>query len=231
MIGSVNTGGGAKAFAFIVATYPEGSICTCTDGIKTLRAKNTSGSWVFDIPYAGTWTVHSDTDSKSVSIEQKGQSVNVYMPIYLFRDGTYDGEWSAFNWKDAGSSFYQMAPNINSISSVIDVTYKRYSSSHSSVGCIANNQLIHGGRYTRLLITYADKNPTGDLNSLIGRVVDRYSDGYALYADGENTHSMTAETFSVDISNVTNDFYVNISSWMSASLATMNVKITEVKLS
>ena len=81
MIGSVNTGGGAKAFAFIVVTYPAGSVCTCTDGMKTLRAKNTTGTWVFDIPYAGTWTVSctngSETASASVVISAKGQSETV----------------------------------------------------------------------------------------------------------------------------------------------------------
>lgn len=79
MIGSVNTGGGATAFAFIVATYPVGSTCTCTctETGKVLRAKDTSGSWVFDIPYAGTWTVATDANhSKSVSISYKAQVEN-----------------------------------------------------------------------------------------------------------------------------------------------------------
>lgn len=95
MIGSVNTGGGTKAFAFIVVTYLTGSVCTCTDGTKTLRAKNTTGTWVFDIPYAGTWTVSctdgEQTDSESVVISYKGQSENVALSFgfYIIKNGAY----------------------------------------------------------------------------------------------------------------------------------------------
>lgn len=84
MIGSVNTGGGATAFAFIVATYPVGSTCTCTctETGKVLRAKDTSGSWVFEIPYTGTWTVSIGAlFSKDVIISAKGESKNVNLTI------------------------------------------------------------------------------------------------------------------------------------------------------
>lgn len=77
-IGRTNTGGGGgSSFAFIVATYPSGSTCTCTNGTKTLKAKDTSGSFVFHIPSKGTWTVSctngTNTKSTSVSITTEGQ--------------------------------------------------------------------------------------------------------------------------------------------------------------
>lgn len=65
--------GGTKLFAAIGVTYPEGSTCTCTNGTKTLKAKNTSGQWVFAIPEAGTWTVVAGSKSKKVSINTEGQ--------------------------------------------------------------------------------------------------------------------------------------------------------------
>lgn len=82
MIGRTNTGGGGGgAYAFIIAAYPEGSTCTASNGSKTLRAKDTSGSYVFKIPYAGTWTVSctdgSQTASATVSITSEGQSESV----------------------------------------------------------------------------------------------------------------------------------------------------------
>lgn len=82
MIGRTNTGGGGcGAYAFIIAAYPEGSTCTAFNGSKTLRAKDTSGSYVFKIPYAGTWTVSctdgSQTASATVSITSEGQSESV----------------------------------------------------------------------------------------------------------------------------------------------------------
>ena len=71
MEGKTNVAG-SKLFAAIGVTYPAGSTLTCTNGTKTLTAKNTSGQWVFAIPEAGTWTVTAtqgpNTKSQSVSI-------------------------------------------------------------------------------------------------------------------------------------------------------------------
>lgn len=47
-------GGGNKIYASIVVIYPEGSICTCTNGTKTYTAKNTSGKWVFGLAGGGS---------------------------------------------------------------------------------------------------------------------------------------------------------------------------------
>ena len=86
-------GGNLKAFAAISATYPEGWVCTCTDGSKVLWAKNTTGQALFLIPYAATWTVSCtdgiDVISAEVLIETKWQSVD----IELLRDNyfIYDG--------------------------------------------------------------------------------------------------------------------------------------------
>lgn len=60
MIGRTNAGGGGgtgKAYAAISVTYPIGSVCTCSNGSKTLKAKDTSGSFLFLVPSGGEWTV------------------------------------------------------------------------------------------------------------------------------------------------------------------------------
>ena len=79
-------GGGTKLFAAIGVTYPVGSTLTCTNGTKTLTAKNTSGQWVFAIPEIGIWTVTatdgSDTASEAVQITAEGQSVSVELSYY-----------------------------------------------------------------------------------------------------------------------------------------------------
>lgn len=71
MIGITNVGGG-KVVAFVVCTYPTGSICTCTKGTKIYRAKDTSGSFVFMLKEPGTWTVSctdgTETDSKIITV-------------------------------------------------------------------------------------------------------------------------------------------------------------------
>ena len=86
-------GGGVKLFAVISVTYPEGSVCTCTKGTKSYKAKNTSGLALFAVPEVGDWTVSctdgTDTASKTVTISTEGQSVNVVLTyqLYLYNSG------------------------------------------------------------------------------------------------------------------------------------------------
>lgn len=74
--------------ATINVTYPEGSSCTATDGVTTLTAPDTSGTWACVVPNAGTWTVTatdgSDTDAADVAITEDGQSVSVVLD-YIFK--------------------------------------------------------------------------------------------------------------------------------------------------
>lgn len=80
----------SKPYAVIGVTYPSGSTCTCTNGSKTLTAKDTSGKALFIIPSAGTWTVKavkgSKSKSKAVSITAEGQveTVTLTYELYLF---------------------------------------------------------------------------------------------------------------------------------------------------
>ena len=114
MIFNMN-GGGTKLFAAIGVTYPAGSSCTCTNGTKTLKAKTTSGQWVFAIPESGTWTVSctdgTDTASKTVEITSEGQSVSVELSylLWLYKAGNeytdVTGGWAvgSFEGKPLGS--------------------------------------------------------------------------------------------------------------------------------
>lgn len=95
--------GGGIPYAIIGVTYPAGSVCTCTNGTRTLTAKDTSGKALFVIPAAGTWTVKavkgSQSASKAVSITAEGQVETVtlsYAP-YIFTSG--DGMTSGFIMK------------------------------------------------------------------------------------------------------------------------------------
>ena len=83
-----------KLFSVIGVTYPAGSTCTCTNGSKTLTAKNTSGKAIFVIPSAGTWTVKAvngnKSASKAVSITAEGQveTVTLTYGLYIFKNGS-----------------------------------------------------------------------------------------------------------------------------------------------
>lgn len=93
MIHNMVGGGGEKLFAIIAVTYPEGSVCTCTNGTKTLTARDTSGKALFNVP-PGTWTVTatdgSKTKSVTVSITAEGQaeSVTLRYELIIFEEGT-----------------------------------------------------------------------------------------------------------------------------------------------
>ena len=86
--------GEAAPYAVIGVTYPSGSTCTCTNGSKTLTAKDTSGKAIFVIPSAGTWTVKavkgSQSASKAVSITAEGQiaTVTLIYRLYIFKNGS-----------------------------------------------------------------------------------------------------------------------------------------------
>lgn len=87
-------GGTSKAYAVIGVTYPTGSTCTCTNGSKTLTAKDTTGKALFVIPSAGTWMVKavsgSKSKSKAVSITTEGQveTVTLIFETILWEAGS-----------------------------------------------------------------------------------------------------------------------------------------------
>lgn len=130
----VMSGGAAKLFAAIAVTYPAGCRCSCSDGEHTLSAENDSGSWIFPVPKAGTWTVSitdgSQSRSRSVEISAQGQfeKINLDFAFYIFKEGTglctapdgsvFEPVFGALTWsvseagivwsekKDTGNAFY-----------------------------------------------------------------------------------------------------------------------------
>ena len=62
--------------ATIHITYPAGSICTATDGVTTLTAPDTSGTWDCVVPNAGTWTISSTAAQwkEEIPVRDNGQT-------------------------------------------------------------------------------------------------------------------------------------------------------------
>lgn len=89
--------GVGKLFALIVANYPEGSICTCTDGDKIFKAKTGTTKCLFPIPHAATWTVTSEDEESNerasqaveISKESQGQifKVDLSYKDYIIHNG------------------------------------------------------------------------------------------------------------------------------------------------
>lgn len=95
MVGGGGAAGGAELPAIYV-TYPAGSVCTCTNGVKTFTAKDTTGFWLFAGLEVGTWTVTTTDPSgenapkrQTVEITTEGQIVSVELSyrLWLFKDG------------------------------------------------------------------------------------------------------------------------------------------------
>lgn len=88
--------GGSRLHAVIAVTYPEGSVCSCTNGTKTLKARDTSGKALFNVT-VGEWTVKAEDTaagksiSANVSITADGQieSVTLIYSFVILRDGEY----------------------------------------------------------------------------------------------------------------------------------------------
>ena len=76
--------------ATINVTYKAGRVCTVSDGVTTLTAPDTSGTWACIVPNVGTWTVSVSgmNATWSVSITANGQSKTVdATKVYLFKSG------------------------------------------------------------------------------------------------------------------------------------------------
>ena len=84
--------------ATIHVTYPAGSTCTATDGVTTLTAPDTSGTWDCVVPNNGDWVVSLDNGfSEVVSITEDGQ-IETINKWYLYKSGNEytkaTGGWS-----------------------------------------------------------------------------------------------------------------------------------------
>jgi len=98
----VRRGGGSgsvsvsSAFAVIAATYPAGSTCTCTNGTKTLKAKDTGGSFLFLIPEAGVWTVsctdgvREKRESVQIGVQYQAENVTLTYELVAYDSGKID---------------------------------------------------------------------------------------------------------------------------------------------
>ena len=77
-----------KFFAATISiTYPEGATCTCTDGITSFTAPDTSGIWNVTVPRTGTWTIRAYQGkgdvTQTVNITRDGQSASVLCEFFI----------------------------------------------------------------------------------------------------------------------------------------------------
>lgn len=213
MIGRSNTGGGGKLFAIIAVTYPEGSVCTCSNGAKTLKAKDTTGRALFVIPYAGTWTVKavkgSDSASKTVSITAEGQveTVELAYEFVLYDNGMMQNG-GVVKSIDHESTY-------GSNSAVVDDGFLYISVAHNLT--LANGfrsvNAISGGKYSTLKVRVSNVSGNAHFRLAAKKTSDPYNyteaDNYAVL----NETSFTDGEYALDISAVTDSAYYGAWIW------------------
>ena len=206
MVGKTNVAG-ARLRAVIAVTYPEGSVCTCSNGTKTLKARDTSGKALFNVP-VGEWTVSctdgSRTTSKTVSITTEGQveSVTLSYELVLFNNGVVSGyKWDSSNF-DSG---YGDAKVSDGLIYLYGYTWDNNISLQSGWGEIGISSAINLSDYSALKVRLKKiDGADGTAKIQVGTT-----------ALGDNTATkkvtLTAgTTTSLDISSITGSKYISL---------------------
>ena len=203
--------GGTEMFAAIGVTYPAGSTLTCTNGSKTLTAKNTSGQWVFAIPEAGTWTVTAmdgtNTKSQSVEINSEGQFENVELSYrtYLVKNKT-----PLITFVNAGSV---TAPTITS-SSITFGAQESAVRSGNKIDCtgrtkvVAEINVITQSYIYPINVVVTDNTSNGD--AYIPGNPNAAPTNALAYGQKKPATENSLNTITVDISSVTGSHYIGV---------------------
>lgn len=214
--------GGGKLFSIIAVTYPEGSVCTCSNGTKTLKARDTSGKALFNVS-TGTWTVTATggtkTKNATVDITTEGQSESVTLKYELVLYDAGDqctavtGGWSSSHagYDSAASGG---STSFNTSSMTLDVGYHKDA-------CLSTANTINTSGYSTINFTisqFSDPNSFGD--SYVGLTTNRS----ALPRFVAQAHKRAATgTISVSISNAQGSYYAAVSGTGSQTLTITKV--------
>lgn len=232
-------GSGGDVYAFIVATYPAGSVCTASSGSTTLTAGDTSGSWVFKIPAAGTWTVTStdgtDTASTTVVISTEGQSVNIELAYNI--EFVKGGVLTSLPWTIAQGTSYPYAAITQETGDVL------FTTGHSQQATVfGSTDRFDLTDYTTLRLVVASGQSYYNTNHAPCVAIGRNrptctgTSGSATNLDyltmlNSYTGGITATTYTIDVSALTGMYYVGVSvagsSYLSAEGGNGFVRVTD----
>lgn len=205
-------GGGAKAFAVIGVTYPAGSVCTCTDGTKTLTLKDTGGQGFFLIPYAAAWTVTAtdgtNTISENVEITSEGQAISLFLSydLELYNNGSYIVPFTAYAGKCGSIS--NGTPTITDQSSHFVMTVPL-----NTAGSYVSDIAVNITDYNTLILEYehqaSDTNGSWDcVICLMNNPTDNWYSTYVMRKAIPLTSDKSVLT--VDVSGINGNYYVHL---------------------
>ena len=213
MVGKTNVAG-ARLRAVIAVTYPEGSVCTCSNGTKTLKARDTSGKALFNV-FTGTWTVTatdgSKTASKAVTITDAVQAVNVALSFILYlRKGIDDCDADTGGWISEARAWGENvagagAPIVDKSNTWIVLTQN-----YAKGGIYRTVNKIDLSQYNTLVVELAvsatDSHPEYFTFGIWSELGTYYR--YNLAAYWNPTDNIGSTVISIDISNLNGSYYV-----------------------
>ena len=207
MVGETNVSGAGNLRAVIAVTYPEGSVCTCSNGTKTLRARNTSGKALFNVT-VGEWTVSatdgSQTTSNTVSITAEGQIINVelkYIP-WLYKDGD-----ECVNVTGGWVESYQ--PGLGGGTFKKENTYLFYDTGATQTADGVTKNKINVTNFDELVVEVTDAFFTPNLQFSYWAI--QLTASIDPIASEVATTTTTGNSATLDISSISGDYYVNVS--------------------
>lgn len=218
----ITIGGGTgmkNAYAVIAVEYPFGSICTCSNGDKTLKSNGNGGAWAFGVPNGGEWVVEchnavtGQSQSTTVNITRQGVVVKVLL-VYTLTLIPTNKPTEIWTGEKAGTS-----------------SWLEYESDHISTGAYTNNS--HSSAYTinpydltafsqiRISVQSLDSNTSTSGRGMffyvgtepkIGQSGASSTTSKIEFSSG--TNHRTGE-FLLDISALSGEYYIGVTSWKS----------------
>lgn len=215
--GSAGNGGSVQAVAFISVTYPEGSICTCTNGSITLIAEDTSGSWLFEVPIAGEWTIScTDSDkeaSEVITVVDNGAYtiILVYWNGMLFEYGdSHTDETGGWNFSREWES--NTVAEISNNTMILQCFLTNDGVYPGPVGAITNNKIDLTNYSIVKVYSVEATEATSDTNFRI--FISNDTNGVlkngTRIAEKAFRESTTAHYTELDISNYSGLYYVGV---------------------
>lgn len=227
--------GGGIPYAIIGVTYPSGSTCTCTNGSKTLTAKDTSGKAIFVIPSAGTWTVKavkgSQSASKAVSITVEGQVATVVLTYELV---IYNA--GSFGKNSNGTAFDAKNSDDNNVSSITkNSTYMLWECGANAYCIFYINPKVSCAGYQTLKISVTNASTVIDSDDAgigkFGLKSNNNADSSGFVAKTTFTSLSGSQTLSLDVSNVgTTAYYIAMQFGTPTNNGSFSARVTKIWL-
>lgn len=207
--------------ATITVSYPEGSTCTCSDGVTTLTAPNTSGSCIFTLPNAGSWEIEAtdgtDTDSATVEITANGQSESVVLvfPLYVYDKGTINtadfSNLTAYAYKPSTSSATAEKPTVTK--NTASITLKFTDAEYSRGGSYFTDKAINLSKYSNIHIKVTSAKTTNSNGYIRFGSTKTKANSYEVSSaqticNGNST--VSEKTFDLSVADFSDDHYLFI---------------------